>query len=236
MQVGAGPWALHVGWACPLHAERAQVEVSNEAVVYHAVCPTAPSYCAPGAGPAYDHTALGPFTGTYVGCMFGDYMSLLRVALQQRHTGPVMTGVPAAFSNATIAASSIATAAGAAAAAVLLRRVHVYTLPCILPHLYAGNGAPYQSGRVAYAFNLQGPCNGIDTACSSSLVAAHNAHRGRFLLGVYRLAVHRMPAALSRCFTMLHTATYLSNVHCSLPCLQEFWVARRQQPWLPASM
>ena len=70
--------------------------------------------------------------GTYVGCMFTDYMNVLRVAHGLKHTGAMMTG----------------------------------------------NGAPYQSGRVAYALGLQGPCNGIDTACSSSLVAAHNAHKG----------------------------------------------------------
>ena len=71
-------------------------------------------------------------TGTYVGCMFTDYMDYMRVSLQISHTGPMMTG----------------------------------------------NGAPYQSGRVAYSYGLQGPCVGIDTACSSSLVATHAAHRG----------------------------------------------------------
>ncbi len=70
-------------------------------------------------------------TGTYVGCMFTDYMDYMRVSLQIHHTGPMMTG----------------------------------------------NGAPYQSGRVAYSYGLQGPCVGIDTACSSSLVATHAAHR-----------------------------------------------------------
>ena len=47
--------------------------------------------------------------------------------------------------------------------------------------MMTGSGLPYQSGRVAYTFNLQGPCNGIDTACSSSLVAAHNARTGNTL-------------------------------------------------------
>jgi acyl transferase domain-containing protein len=84
------------------------------------------------AGTAWDAETMACFTGTYIGCMFTDYMNLLRVTLGMKHTGQMMTG----------------------------------------------NGYPYQSGRVAYAFGLQGPCNGIDTACSSSLVAVHNAHRG----------------------------------------------------------
>jgi len=71
-------------------------------------------------------------TGTYVGCMFTDYMDYVRISLQKNHTGPMMTG----------------------------------------------NGAPYQSGRVAYSYGFQGPCIGIDTACSSSLIATHSAHRG----------------------------------------------------------
>ncbi|BDA51455.1 probable oleandomycin polyketide synthase, modules 5 and 6 [Coccomyxa sp. Obi] len=71
-------------------------------------------------------------TGTYIGCMFVDYMNLQREAYGLPSSGAVMTG----------------------------------------------SGAPYQGGRVAYSFGLQGPCNGIDTACSSSLVAAHNARRG----------------------------------------------------------
>ncbi|CAL8465605.1 g5141 [Coccomyxa elongata] len=74
----------------------------------------------------------GRETGTYIGCMFVDYMNLQREGYGLPSTGAVMTG----------------------------------------------SGAPYQGGRVAYTFGLQGPCNGIDTACSSSLVAAHNAHRG----------------------------------------------------------
>lgn len=57
----------------------------------------------PSAGSAYGHSALGPSTGTYVGCMFGDYMNLLRVALQQRHTGPVMTGARLVASGMALA-------------------------------------------------------------------------------------------------------------------------------------
>lgn len=46
----------------------------------------------PPAGAAFHAADLAPATGTYVGCMFWDYMSVLRVALGQKHSGPVMTG------------------------------------------------------------------------------------------------------------------------------------------------
>lgn len=59
---------------------------------------------------------------------------------------------------------------------LLAVRLHAH---CMAPlQVMTGSGMPYQSGRVAYSFDLQGPCNGIDTACSSSLVAAHNARQG----------------------------------------------------------
>lgn len=38
---------------------------------------------------------MAPNTGTYVGCMFTDYMNLLRVTLGLEHTGPVMIGIVA---------------------------------------------------------------------------------------------------------------------------------------------
>lgn len=65
--------------------------------------PHAARYATPcAAGSAYSAADLAPATGTYVGCMFGDYMNLLRVALQQKHTGPGMTGGAAARQPAVV--------------------------------------------------------------------------------------------------------------------------------------
>ena len=44
------------------------------------------------SGSSFDLESMGSRTSTYVGCMFMDYMNMLRVGLEMKHSGPVMTG------------------------------------------------------------------------------------------------------------------------------------------------
>ena len=114
-------------------------------------------------------------TGTYVGCMFTDYGA--RCFWQQR---PLLTlsgsGLPDAIPRLMKTCSSVKPAPSGTLSGALLR--HGYGVGSTAA-VMTGVGAPYQGGRLAYTFGLQGPCNGIDTACSSSLVAAHNALQGK---------------------------------------------------------
>ncbi len=110
-------------------------------------------------------------TGTYVGCMFTDYgapASALAAALN--HRAPLPHSCCTRGLTRWVSGIVPCRAAGA----LLHDAYGVGSTAAVM----TGVGAPYQGGRLAYTFNLQGPCNNIDTACSSSLVAAHNAHHG----------------------------------------------------------
>ena len=138
-------------------------------------------------------------TGTYMGCMFVDYMSLQREAYRMSSTGAVSLR-PAwhlSWAYRRLICQEVSRcpqvylpySMGVKALLLPALRVLLWEKGMLvdlssgirtgaLLQVMTGSGLPYQSGRVAYAFNLQGPCNGIDTACSSSLVAAHNARQG----------------------------------------------------------
>ena len=169
----------------------------------------------------YDTATLAAVTGTYCGCMFGDYMALLRAAFQQKATGPIMTGAASGSHSASVVPPGV----------VHVQHSATPGARSTSPPARAGNGAPYQSGRVAYAFNLQGPCNGIDTACSSSLVATHNAHRGGLTCCTWLAPPGAGCTGLG--------ATLREPPTCAAPAclalLQASWATRARRRWRRAS-
>lgn len=78
----------------------------------------------------------------------------------------------------------------------------------ITPYYGIGSSASAAPGRIAYFFDLHGPCKAIDTACSSSLVAVHDAcedlrrgHSSLAIVGGVNLLLSPLP---NICFSKSH--------------------------------
>lgn len=98
---------------------------------------------------------------------------------------------------------------------------------------FTAGSASVASGRLSFAFGLQGPTASIDTACSASLVAAHMACQSFRWVSLFFLCL--VPPPLPECLVSciaLHSCTLLRAL-CLLQRPMFGLISLHLQPWVP---